>query len=114
MSTIEQYFKTKTSNEDIDINNIESSDIDSDLEETHSELPNNRHIAQKNLSVKKKKVRLLSRKKTGTFQKEWTEVYKWLIYDTSKNLMFCSLCKVHNKQNKFEKEGDDFYSKMIK
>ncbi|CAB4494312.1 unnamed protein product [Rhizophagus irregularis] len=30
---------------------------------------------------------------------------EWLIYDGSRNLMFCSLCQSHKKQNKFEKEG---------
>ena len=114
MSTIKQYFKTKVPSEDTDINYTKSSDTDSELEETHFELPNNKCVVQKNLKFKKKKVHLLSKKKTGTFQKEWLEVYRWLIYDTSKNLMFCSLCKFHNKQNKFGKEGNDFYLKIIK
>ncbi|RIA83968.1 hypothetical protein C1645_742695 [Glomus cerebriforme] len=66
--SIKQYFKTKVPNEDID---IESSDFDSDLEETHVELPNiNRDIAQKNLNFKKKKAYFLAKKKTGTFHKE--------------------------------------------
>ena len=41
MSTIKQYFKTKDPSEDTDINYTESSDTDSELEETHFELPNN-------------------------------------------------------------------------
>ncbi|CAB4476911.1 unnamed protein product [Rhizophagus irregularis] len=101
MSTIKQYFKTKVPSEDTDIIHSESSDTDSELEE----LPNNKHILQKNLNFKKKKAHLLLKKKTATFQKEWLEIYRWLIYDTSKNLMFCSLCKTHNKQNKFGKGG---------
>ncbi|RGB24696.1 hypothetical protein C1646_772730 [Rhizophagus diaphanus] len=36
--------------------------------------------------------------------KNWLGLYSWLIYDASKNLMFCSLCKSYNKQNKFGKE----------
>ncbi|GBB94250.1 hypothetical protein RclHR1_02320005 [Rhizophagus clarus] len=63
-----------------EIDDNESSDIDSDLEETHTELPNG-------------------------FQKECLEFYKWLIYDESKNLMFYSLCQSHKKLNKFEREG---------
>jgi hypothetical protein len=103
--SIEQYFKPNIPNEDID-NTDSSSDIDSDLEETRIELPNiNRRTTQKGLNFKKKKVRL-SKKKTGAFQKDWLEIYKWLIYDGSKNLMFCSLCQIHRKQNKFGKEGN--------
>ncbi|RIA79509.1 hypothetical protein C1645_840527 [Glomus cerebriforme] len=82
--SIKQYFKTKVSSEDID---IESSDFDSDLEETHVELPNiNRDKAQKNLNFKKKKAYFLAKKKTGTFHKEWLEIYNWLIYDVSKKI----------------------------
>lgn len=112
MSTIKQYFKTKVpgeDSEDIDINYVESSDTDLELEETL----NNKHV-QKNLNFKKKKAHFLLKKKTGTFQKEWLELYRWLVYDASKNLMFCSLCKTHNKQNKFGKEGNNFYLKIIK
>ncbi len=67
--SIKQYFKTNVPNEDIDVEDTESSDIDSDLEETHTELPNiNRYTTQKSLNFKKKKVHLL-KKKTGTFKK---------------------------------------------
>lgn len=102
--SIEQYFK-KISNEDMDeIDDNESSVMDSDLEETHTNI--NKQKTQKNLNFKKKKARLLTKKKTEGFQKEWLEIYKWLIYDSSKNLMFCSLCKSHKKLNKFGKEGN--------
>ena len=53
MSTIKQYFKTKDPNEDTDIDDNESSDTDSNLEETYSKLPNNRRIEQKNITFKK-------------------------------------------------------------
>jgi hypothetical protein len=112
MSTIKQYFKTKVPSEDTDINHTESSDTDSELEKTHFELPNNKRV-QKNLNLKRKRC-IFYQKKTGTFQKEWLEIYRWLIYDTSKNLMFCSLCKTHNMQNKFGKEGNDFLFKNNK
>ncbi|GES75518.1 zinc finger protein 862-like [Rhizophagus clarus] len=47
------------------INDYDSSNIDSDLEETHIELPNvNKNQAQKNLNFKKKKARLILKKKT--------------------------------------------------
>ena len=100
--SIKQYFKTNVSSEDInEIDDNISSNNDSDLEETHIELPK-----QRNLNLKRKKVHILSKKKTGIFQKEWLEIYKWLIYDGSKNIMFCSLCQSHKKQNKFGKEGN--------
>ena len=103
--SIEQYFKTKVPSEDMQNDDIESSDMDSDLEETHIELSNEQ--TQNKLNSKKKKVHLLSKKKTGAFQKEWLEFYKWLIYDGTKNLMFCSLCQFHKKQNRFGKEGNN-------
>ncbi|CAB5195346.1 unnamed protein product [Rhizophagus irregularis] len=100
--SIEQYFKTKMPKED----NNESSEVDSDLEEADIEVPNNyRRATQKKLNLKKKKVQLLSKRKTRVFQNEWLNIYKWLIYDGSRNLMFCSLCQSHKKQNKFGKEG---------
>ena len=103
--SIEQYFKTKMSSEDAELDNNESSEVDSDLE-VNIEFPNNyRRATQKNLNFKKKKTQLLSKKKTGVFQNEWFNIYKWLIYDRSKNLMFCLLCQSHKKQNKFGKEG---------
>ena len=103
--SIEQYFKTKISREYID--ETESSDMDSDLDETHIELPHiNEQPIQKNINFRKKKARILSKKRTGIFQEEWLEIYKWLIYDGTKNLMFCSLCQFHKKQNKFGKEGN--------
>ncbi|RIA79721.1 hypothetical protein C1645_840072 [Glomus cerebriforme] len=40
-----------------------------------------------------KKTRLLMKKKTEDFQKEWLEIYKWLIYNSSKNLMFAHYAK---------------------
>jgi len=102
--SIKQYFK-KISNEDInEIDDNESNAMDSDLEETHTNI--NKQKIQKNLNFKKKKTRLLTKKKTEGFQEEWLEIYKWLIYDGSKNLMFCSLCKSHKKLNKFGKEGN--------
>ncbi|PKK68064.1 hypothetical protein RhiirC2_851746 [Rhizophagus irregularis] len=79
--SIEQYFKTKMPKEDVEFDNNESSEVDSDLEEADIE------------------------RKTGVFQNEWLNIYKWLIYDGSRNLMFCSLCQSHKKQNKFGKEG---------
>ncbi|GES78079.1 zinc finger protein 862-like [Rhizophagus clarus] len=106
--SIKQYFKPKISSKNTDkINDYNSSNIDSDLKETHIELPNvNKNQAQKNLNFKKKKTRLiLKKKKTEGFQKEWLKIYKWLVYDKSKNLMFCSLCQSHRKLNKFEKKG---------
>ncbi|CAB4378588.1 unnamed protein product [Rhizophagus irregularis] len=104
--SIEQYFKTKMPKEDVEFDNNESSEVDSDLEEADIEVPNNyRRATQKKLNLKKKKVQLLSKRKTGVFQNEWLNIYKWLIYDGSRNLMFCSLCQSHKKQNKFGKEG---------
>ncbi|PKB99368.1 hypothetical protein RhiirA5_403644 [Rhizophagus irregularis] len=92
--------------EDVEFDNNESSEVDSDLEEADIEVPNNyRRATQKKLNLKKKKVQLLSKRKTGVFQNEWLNIYKWLIYDGSRNLMFCSLCQSHKKQNKFGKEG---------
>src|SRR4051812_42455659 len=107
--SIKQYFKTNI-DKDIEIDIISqheesASDIDIDLEETHIELPcKNTQINYK----KSKKRAQLTQKRTGNFQKEWLGIYTWLIYDGSKNLMFCSLCQAHRKQNKFGKEGDDF------
>src|SRR5438093_1529596 len=111
--SIKQYFKTKIldpneDDEDIEtdiISQNEESNSEMELgleEETHFELPNSNHKYIK-------KLYFVSRK-TGTFQKEWLGVYSWLIYDASKNLMFCSLCKFHKKQNKFGKEGNNFKS----
>jgi hypothetical protein len=51
----------------------------------------------------------LTKKKTEGFQEEWLEIYKWLVYDSSKNLMFCSLCKSHKKLNKFGKAGNRIF-----
>ncbi|CAB5391304.1 unnamed protein product [Rhizophagus irregularis] len=113
--SIEQYFKTKMPKEDVEFDNNESSEVDSDLEEADIEVPNNyRRATQKKLNLKKKKVQLLSKRKTGVFQNEWLNIYKWLIYDGSRNLMFCSLCQSHKKQNKFRKEGSkDFKSSAL-
>ena len=86
-----------------EINDNEFNVIDSDLEETHNNI--NKKL-QKNLNFKKKKTRLLTKKRTEGFQEEWLEIYKWLIYDSSKNLIFCSLYKSHKKLNKFGKEGN--------
>ena len=48
--SIEQYFKTKVPSEDMQNDDIESSDMDSDLEETHIELSNiNSCATQKSL-----------------------------------------------------------------
>ncbi|RGB34581.1 hypothetical protein C1646_760372 [Rhizophagus diaphanus] len=77
--SIKQYFKTKMPSENIEFDNNESS----------------------------KKVQLLSKRKTGVFQNEWLNIYKWLIYDGSRYLMFCSLCQSHKKQNKFGKEAEN-------
>jgi hypothetical protein len=109
--SIEKYFlKTKMPSEDVEFDNSESSEEDSDLEEANIEGPNNyRRAIQKNVNLKKKKTRLLSKKKTGVFQNEWLNIYKWLIYDGSRNLMFCSLCQSHKKQNKFGKDGIIFF-----
>ncbi|CAB4380008.1 unnamed protein product [Rhizophagus irregularis] len=67
-------------NENVEFDNNYSSEVDSDLEEANIE------------------------RKTGVFQNERLNIYKWLIYDGSRNLMFCSLCQSHKKQNKFGKE----------
>src|SRR6266498_3897988 len=107
--SIKQYFKTKILDPNEDDEDIET-DIISQNEETHVELPNSNHkYITKKYKKSKKKLYFVSRK-TGTFQKEWLGVYSWLIYDASKNLMFCSLCKFHKKQNKFGKEGNNFKS----
>ena len=108
--SIKQYF-TKIPTEINDTS--ESSDMDLSSEQEINielpELPNNNHkYITKKYKISKKKPHFGS-KKTGVFQKEWSNIYSWLIYDASKNLMFCSLCKFHNKQNKFGKEGDYFY-----
>jgi hypothetical protein len=103
--SIEQYFKKKNSNENMDkIDDNEFNVIDSDLEETNTNI--NKKQIQKNINFKKKKTRLLMKKKTEGFQEEWLEIYKWLIYDSSKKLMFCSLCISHKKLNRFGKEGN--------
>jgi hypothetical protein len=103
--SIEQYFRKKISNENMDeIDDNEFNVIDSDLEETNTNI--NKKQIQKNINFKKKKTRLLMKKKTEGFQEEWLEIYKWLIYDSSKKLMFCSLCKSHKKLNRFGKEGN--------
>ncbi|GBB90528.1 hypothetical protein RclHR1_17500001 [Rhizophagus clarus] len=86
-----------------EIDDNEFNVIDSDLEETNTNI--NKKQIQKNINFKKKKTRLLIKKKTEGFQEEWLEIYKWLIYDSSKKLMFCSLCKSHKKLNRFGKEG---------
>ena len=65
--SIEQYFKTKVPSEDMQNDDVESSDMDSDLEETHIELSNEQ--SQKKLNFKKKKVHLLSKKKLELFKK---------------------------------------------
>ena len=44
-------------------------------------------------------------RKTGVFQQEWLRIYPWLVYDASKKLMFCSICKAHKMSNRFAKEG---------
>ncbi|CAI2197142.1 19237_t:CDS:2, partial [Funneliformis geosporum] len=44
-------------------------------------------------------------RKTGVFQQECLRIYSWLIYDASKKLMFCSICKAHKMSNRFVKEG---------
>ena len=104
--SIKQYFKTNI-NEDIEIDIMsQNEESTSDIEEIDIELP------RKNTQIKYKKSKKkldLMQKKTGNFQKEWLGIYSWLIYDGSKNLMFCSLCQAHKKQNKFGKEGDNFY-----
>ena len=105
--SIKQYFKPNI-DKDIEIDIISqheesASDIDIDLEDI--ELP--RKNTQINYKKSKKRAQL-TQKKTGNFQKEWLGIYAWLIYDLSKNLMFCSLCQAHKKQNKFGKEGDNF------
>jgi len=103
--SIEQYFRKKISNKNMDeIDDNEFNVIDSDLEETNTNI--NKKQIQKNINFKKKKTRLLMKKKTEGFQEEWLEIYKWLIYDSSKKLMFCSLCKSHKKLNRFGKEGN--------
>jgi hypothetical protein len=109
--SIKQYFQPKISSKNMDkIVDYKFSDIDSDLKKTYIELLNvNKNQAQKNLNFKKKKAHLISKKiKTG-FQQEWLETYKWLIYDESKNLMFCLLCQSHRKLNKFGKEDNNFF-----
>jgi hypothetical protein len=107
--SIEQYFKKKNSDEDMnESDDNESNVMDSDIEEIHTNV-NKQQKIQKNLNFKKKKARLLTKKKTIGFQEGWLEVYKWLMYDSSKNLMFCSLCKSHKKLNKFGKEGNNFF-----
>ncbi|PKK61421.1 hypothetical protein RhiirC2_856268 [Rhizophagus irregularis] len=70
-------------NENVEFDNNYSSEVDSDLEEANIE------------------------RKTGVFQNERLNIYKWLIYDGSRNLMFCSLCQSHKKQNKFGKEAEN-------
>jgi hypothetical protein len=66
--SIKQYFQPKISSKNMNkIVDYEFSDINSDLEETHIELPNvNKNQAQKNLNFKKKKACFISKKiKTG-------------------------------------------------
>jgi hypothetical protein len=63
------------------------------------------------LNFRRKKARLIYKKKKSGFQKEWPEIYKWLIYDEMKNLMFCSPCQSHKKLNKFGQEGNNFIFK---
>lgn len=120
--SIKQYFTNIEKDIEIDeidiISQHEEStsdiDIDLDLEETLIELP--RKNTQINYKKSKKRAQL-TQKKTGNFQKEWLGLYTWLIYDGSKNLMFCSLCQAHKKQNKFGKEGDNlfiFYNNLFK
>jgi hypothetical protein len=106
--SIEQYFKKKVSNEDTDeIDDNESNITDSDLEETNTNI--NKQKIQKNLNFKKKKTHLLTKKKTESFQEKWLEIYKWLVYDSLKNPIFCSLCKSHKKLNKFGKAGNRIF-----
>jgi hypothetical protein len=115
--SIKNYFKAKdpVPNEDMEIDimsqNEDSSDMDLNLEE---ELQNNHKYTKKTKLYKKSRRRVHFRPKKTGFQKEWLKVYSWLIYDASKNLMFCSLCQMHKKQNRFGKEGKKFYLNIIK
>ena len=47
-----------------------------------------------------------SQTQTRKFQEIWLEKFSWLEYETDKDLMFCKLCKKHNKKNIFTKGTD--------
>jgi hypothetical protein len=36
-----------------------------------------------------------------SFKYEWLTKFNWLIYDNEKKVMFCKICKIHNKANTF-------------
>lgn len=80
------------------------------VDEPYTGLPNIKYKPLKKYKKSKKKIQFAS-KKVGTFQREWLKIYSWLIYNATKNLMFCSLCQAHKKQNRFGKEGNNIYLK---
>ncbi|GBC07463.1 hypothetical protein RclHR1_07490008 [Rhizophagus clarus] len=87
--SIEQYFKKKISNKDMDeIDDNEFNVIDSDLEEINTNI--NKKQIQKNINFKKKKIRLLIKKKTEGFQEE-----------------------CHKKLNRFGKEGSKNFKTSV-
>ncbi|CAB4384212.1 unnamed protein product [Rhizophagus irregularis] len=75
--SIEQYFKTKIPNEDVEFDNNESSEVDSDLEEADIEVPNNyRHATQKKLNLKKRKCNFYQREKQEFFKMNGSKNFK--------------------------------------
>ena len=44
-------------------------------------------------------------KKSGSFQHEWLNIYKWLKYDAATKRMLFTICKAHGK-NQFAGKGN--------
>src|SRR5436190_23687477 len=80
-------------------------EIDNDeTDETSVSLPQKRktlksHIFKKKTKVKVKKV----------FQRKWLREFSWLRYDSKEKRMHCELCRFHNINIPFAKEGKLFY-----
>ena len=53
-------------------------------------------VTEEELKSKQKKYE--ENRKTRKFNEKWKQTYDWLIYDSDKNIMQCSVCLNHNGQ----------------
>jgi hypothetical protein len=69
-------------------------------------------VTEEELKPKQKKYE--ENRKTRKFNEKWKQAYDWLMYDSDKNIMQCSVCLNHNGQgSKFTNlKGQNKFLKM--
>lgn len=121
MSSILRYYKTVSvntnKNKDKSIEgdkSLSESDKDDLSSKTSTEEEVNEDSSILTSQKKKKTLRILKKKakikvnKKG-FQKKWLKEFSWLRYNSEEKKMHCELCRFHNINIPFAKEGRLFY-----